>query len=257
MTEHDMARAAATGGESPRGNAATLERAIRHYNAHRYEQALAELQAGRGDPAAEASSTPEGDYYEGLALTQLGRHEEALLCLEKVVASHFSFLHIMQARMVLGYIYSVTGRYRLAEIEFTKVNELGLQSSQALAALGYVAYAQRNVEQSIETLKKALELEPKNSNALNSLGFIYAEEKIDLGRALTLCRQAVELSPRNPAYLDSLGWAYFRLGDYAEARATFRRALDLSPGNKEIAGHMRLCMDRLKELGSETSSRGR
>ena len=148
----------------------------------------------------------------GLALTQLGQHEEALLSLEKVVNSHFSFLHIIQARMVLGYIYSVTGRFRLAEFEFAKVNEMGLQSSQALAALGYVYYAQRKVPESVETLKKALEIEPKNPNALNSLGFIYAEEKIDLGRAVTLCRQAVEIAPRNAAYLDSLGWAYFRDG---------------------------------------------
>jgi len=220
----------------------TLEKAIRHYHAHRYEQALAELQ-GLGE---EAGGTPEADYYLGLTLTQLGRHEDALLALEKVVNSHFSFLHIMQARMVLGYIYSVTGRFRLAEFEFAKVNEMGLQSSQAFAALGYVCYAQRKVPESIEALTKALELDPRNANALNSLGFIYAEEKIDLAKALTLCRQAVEVAPRNAAYLDSLGWAYFRLANFAEARTTFRRALDLAPGNREIAAHMRAAMDALK-----------
>ena len=141
--------------------------------------------------------------------------------------------------MVLGYIYSVTGRYRLAEFEFTKVSELGLQSSQALAALGFVYYAQKKVPESIETLKKALEMEPKNPNALNSLGFIYAEEKIDPQKAVSLCRQAVEAAPRNAAYLDSLGWALFRLGSLDEARSSFRRALDLAPGNREIAAHMR------------------
>jgi len=228
--------------EMPRGTSAALEKAIRHYHAHRYEQALAELQ-GLGE---ETGGSPEADYYLGLTLTQLGRHEDALLALEKVVNSHFSFLHIMQARMVLGYIYSVTGRFRLAEFEFAKVNEMGLQSSQAFAALGYVSYAQRKVPESIEALTKALELDPRNANALNSLGFIYAEEKIDLGKALTLCRQAVEVAPRNAAYLDSLGWAYFRLGDFAEARTTFRRALDLAPGNREIAAHMRAAMDALK-----------
>ncbi|MGA2379878.1 MAG: tetratricopeptide repeat protein [Spirochaetia bacterium] len=223
-----------------------LERGVKLYHAHRFEQALAELRALE----AETGATPESDYYVGLALTQLGKHEEALLSLEKVVNSHFSFLHIMQARMVLGYIYSVTGRFRLAEFEFAKVNEMGLQSSQALAALGYVYYAQRKVPESVEALTKALEIEPKNSNALNSLGFIYAEEKIDLGRAVTLCRQAVELAPRNAAYLDSQGWAYFRMGNFAEARASFRRALDLAPGNKEIVGHMRACMDALKDVHS-------
>ncbi len=223
-----------------------LERAVKLYHAHRFDQALEELSALE----KESEPSPEIDYYVGLSLTQIGRHEEALLALEKVVNSHFSFLHIMQARMVLGYIYSVTGRFRLAEFEFNKVNEMGLQSSQALAALGYVYYAQKKVPESVEMLTKALELEPRNPNALNSLGFIYAEEKLDIGKAIHLCRQAVEIAPRNAAYLDSLGWAYFRQGNFAEAKVHFRRALDLAPGNKEIAQHMRSCLDALKDVSA-------
>jgi len=222
----------------------TFERAVKLYHSHRFDQALATLT----EVEAEMGSTPELDYYRGLTLTQLGRYEDAILTLEKVVDSHFSFLHIMQARMVLGYIYSVTGRYRLAEFEFTKVSELGLQSSQALAALGFVYYAQRKVKEGVETLKKALEIEPKNANALNSLGFIYAEEKIDPQKAVSLCRQAVDVAPRNAAYLDSLGWALFRVGNLDESRTLFRRALDLAPGNREIASHMRALMDALKSV---------
>ncbi len=221
-----------------------LERAVKLYHSHRFEQALAAL----AEVEAETGSTPEMDYYRGLAQTQLGRYEDALLSLEKVVNSHFSFLHIMQARMVLGYIYAVTGRYRLAEFEFTKVSELGLQSSQALAALGFVYYAQGKVREGIEALTKALEMEPKNANALNSLGFIYAQEKIDPQKAVSLCRQAVEMAPRNAAYLDSLGWALFRVGNLDESRLLFRRALDLAPGNRDIAAHMRALMDALKDV---------
>jgi len=217
---------------------------VKLYHSHRFDQALGVL----AEVEAETGSTPELDYYRGLALTQLGKYEDALVVLEKVVNSHFSFLHIMQARMVLGYIYSVTARYRLAEFEFTKVSELGLQSSQAFAALGFVCYAQKKVKESIEALKKALEIEPKNANALNSLGFIYAEEKIDPQKAVSLCRQAVEVAPRNAAYLDSLGWALFRVGELDESRLLFRRALDLAPGNREIASHMRALMDALKGL---------
>jgi tetratricopeptide (TPR) repeat protein len=223
-----------------------LARAVKLYHAHRFDQALADLRLIE----AEDGSSPELDYYIGLALTQLGKHEDAILYMDKVVNSHFSFLHIMQARMVLGYIYSATARHRLAEFEFTKVNDMGLQSSQALAALGYVLYAQKKIPESVEALKKALEIDPKNPNALNSLGFIYAEEKIDTLRAVSMCRQAVDLAPRNPAYLDSLGWAYFRLGNFTDAKTSFRRALDLAPGNRDIASHMRLCMDALKEVRS-------
>jgi Flp pilus assembly protein TadD len=104
------------------------------------------------------------------------------------------------------------------------------------------------VKESIETLKKALEMEPKNANALNSLGFIYAEERIDPQKAVSLCRQAVEVAPRNAAYLDSLGWALYRVGGFDEARVLFRQALDLAPGNKEIAAHMRALLDVVKDI---------
>ncbi len=224
----------------------TFENGVRLYHSHRYEQALNELR----EAEKEMSPTPELDYYIGLTLTQLGKYEDALFSLEKVVTSHFSFLHIMQARMVLGYIYAITGRFRLAEFEFNKVNEFGLQSSQALAALGYVFYRQKKVPESIETLTKALEIEPKNYNAMNSLGFIYAEEKKNIAEAVSLCRQAVEAGPKNPAYLDSLGWALFRQGNHVDAKSCLRKALDLAPGNKEIAAHMRQVLDALKQASS-------
>ena len=132
-------------------------RAVKLYHAHRFAQALEALR----ELEAEEGANPELDYYIGLALTQMGRHEEALLTLEKVVASHFSFLHIMQARMVLGYIYAVTGRHRLAEFEFAKVCELGLQSSQALAALGYVLYAQKKISRSDDRGYSAADVAPR------------------------------------------------------------------------------------------------
>jgi len=219
-----------------------LEAGIRLYHAHRFEQALAEFR----EAEKEMPPSPELDYYLGLCLTQLARYEEALLSLEKVVTSQFSFFHTMQSRMVLGYVYAITARRRLAQFEFQKVCDM-LQSSQAFAGLGYVHYAQGNVTEAVAALKKALEIDPRNSNALNSLGFIYGEERLDLPRGIQLCRQAVELNPRNPAYHDSLGWSLFRAGNLSEAKASLRRALDLAPGNREIAVHLREVMDALKK----------
>ena len=218
-----------------------LEAGIRLYHSHRFEQALAEFR----EAEKELPPSPELDYYLGLCLTQLARYEEALLSLEKVVTSQFSFFHTMQSRMVLGYVYAITARHRLAQFEFAKVCEM-LQSSQAFAGLGYVLYAQGNTKEAVEALHKALEIDPRNANAMNSLGFINCEERLDLTRGIQLCRQAVEVNPRNPAYHDSLGWAYYRAGNLAEAKASLRRALDLAPGNREIAVHLREVLDALK-----------
>jgi tetratricopeptide (TPR) repeat protein len=219
-----------------------LEAGIRLYHAHRFEQALAEFR----EAEKELPQSPELDYYLGLCLTQLARYEEALLSLEKVVTSQFSFFHTMQSRMVLGYVYAITARHRLAEFEFRKVCDM-LQSSQAFAGLGYVLYAQGKAPEAVEALKKALDIDPRNANAMNSLGFISSEERLDLPRGIQLCRQAVELNPRNAAYHDSLGWALYRAGSFAEAKAELRRALDLAPGNREIAVHLREVMDAMKK----------
>ena len=97
----------------------------------------------------------------------------------------------------------------------------------------------------------------EESQCLNSLGYIYAEEKIDAAKAVTLLPPGRGSCPRNAAYLDSLGWAYFRQGNLMEARANFRRALDLAPGNKDIAAHIRLCMDALKDVTDPLTPRGR
>ncbi|GHV23554.1 hypothetical protein FACS189494_11590 [Spirochaetia bacterium] len=64
-------------------------------------------------------------------------------------------------------------------------------------------------------------------------------ESIDLPRGLELCKKAVEKKPQNAAYLDSLGWAYFKSGEVSDARNYLRRALDIAPRQKEIAGHMK------------------
>ena len=221
---------------------ADIKRGIKFYHSRKYEQALKEFRMLE----EENNLNIEVIYYIGLCLTQLGRYDDALLYLEQVVQSEFSFLHVFQSRMVLGFIYSVTARYKLAEYEFNKLISSGLESSQIYAALGYVYYSQKKVKESIEALEKALELDPDNPNALNSLGFILAEEEIDIGRAVKLCREAVKRKPKNPAYLDSLGWALYKRGKYLEAKDALRRALDLMPGNSEIVSHMKEVLMKIK-----------
>ena len=183
---------------------------------------------------------PELSYYLGLCYTHLGKHDEALLYLEQVVTSELSFSHVYQSRMILGYIYSVTGRYRLAEFEFRKLLEDGFDSARTHAALGYVLHAQEDLDGAIEELERAIELDTDNANALNSLGFILADTKKDARRAVDFCQRAVRSAPRNASYLDSLGWAYYQLGRADEAREVLRKALELSPGNRDIAGHLKV-----------------
>jgi tetratricopeptide (TPR) repeat protein len=212
-----------------------MNEGIRLLQRGQYERALQHLLNAH----VESPDYPELSYYLGLCYTQLEKYDEALLYLEQVVTSELSFTHVYQSRMILGYIYSVTGRYRLAEFEFRKLLDDGFDSARTHAALGYVLHSQGELEDAVRELERALELDGDNSNALNSLGFILADTGRDPRKAVEYCRKAVRRHPRNPAYLDSLGWAYHKLGQNDEARDVLRRALEAAPGNKEIAGHLR------------------
>ncbi|MBN1410991.1 MAG: tetratricopeptide repeat protein [Spirochaetales bacterium] len=219
----------------------SIERGIRYFKTKRYKQAIKEFLATDIDP----SEDMELSYYMGLTYTHMEKYEDALNYLEQVVISNVNFLLVQQCRMILGYIYSITGRFKLAQFEFSKVLEQGLESVQVYSSLGYILYSQGKIEDSIKYLQKALELNENYSGALNSLGYIYADEGINLPESLELCKKACSLKPDYPPYLDSLGWAHFKSGKVQEAKSYLRRALDLLPGNKEIASH-------LKKVLSET-----
>src|SRR6204780_5267823 len=51
-----------------------------------------------------------------------------------------------------------------------------------------------------------------------------ANQNMKLDEALEYIKRAVDLDPTNGAYLDSLGWAYFRLGKYELAEDNLQRA---------------------------------
>ena len=54
---------------------------------------------------------------------------------------------------------------------------------------------------------------------------MYAEEGIHLQEAVELLLRAIEIDPDNSAFLDSLGWAYFRLGELEQAEHYLGQAL--------------------------------
>jgi len=212
---------------------------IRLYRSKRYEAALKEFLGLQGGGDEEF---PELSYYLGLCYTQLGKYEEALLYLEQVVASESGLIHLYQGRMVLGFIYAVTKRYRLAEFEFRKLLDDGFESAKVHSALAYTLFVQKKPDESVKCLEKALELEPDNANAMNSLGYILADTNKRLGAALSYCQKAVEKNPRNAAYLDSLGWVHYKIGNRKEARMYLRQSLEFAPKNREILEHLKIVM---------------
>jgi len=219
-------------------NKGSMERGIKLYQSGKYSQAIEELLAVEEEP----SENPSLAYYLGLAYTKMEKYEEALLYLEQAITAGVEGVQLYQTRLLLAYVYTITGRYKLAQFELEQLSKDGYESTQMYGILGYIFYKQKMLSESIEQLEKALELDPENTNILNSLGFVLAEKGERLEEALRHCKKAVSRKPKNPAYLDSLGWVCYKLKRNDEARRYLRQALDAASGNKTIARHLRQVM---------------
>jgi tetratricopeptide (TPR) repeat protein len=223
--------------------AGTLHEGKRLFNLKRWDLALQELLQVKVDSFSTRETT-ELAYYLGLCYTKLERYDDALLYLEQVITSGSDPLRICQCRMTLAYIYSTTKRSKMAEFELNQLLKNGFESVQIYTTLAYAAWSQKHYDRAIELYEKALDLDKNSATAMNGIGFILVDTDRDIRKGLRFCRKAVDQKPQNPAYLDSLGWAYFKNGELPEARIWLRRALELSPRQREIRNHIRILVGR-------------
>lgn len=86
-------------------------------------------------------------------------------------------------------------------------------------------------------LRRIIEREPENAQALNALGYTLADRTDRYEEAYDLIKKALELSPGDYYILDSMGWVLYRQGKLDEAVEYLRRALELRD-DPEIAAHL-------------------
>lgn len=92
--------------------------------------------------------------------------------------------------------------------------------------------------ESLDRMKKVIGLNPKDAQALNFLGYTYAEMGINLDEALGYLKKAVEIRPNDGFILDSLGWIYFKLKNYDEAAKCLEDAVALVKDDSTIIEHL-------------------
>lgn len=106
-------------------------------------------------------------------------------------------------------------------------------------------------EQAINKMMKVLELQPDHAEALNFIGYTWADNNIRLKEALEYIEKAIALKPDNGYIVDSLGWVFYRLGDFQRAVKELNRSLELEPADPHIHDHLG---DAYRALGKETAA---
>jgi tetratricopeptide (TPR) repeat protein len=107
--------------------------------------------------------------------------------------------------------------YKNAVLYLKKATELDQKNSNYLFYLAVAYDKLGDFPNTEKSLNSALEMSPEASNSYNYLGYLYAEKAINVERSEALLLKATDLEPDNAAYQDSIGWVYFRQGRLPEA----------------------------------------
>ena len=143
--------------------------------------------------------------------------------------------------IALSQMYSRLKRWPDAEQAIDKAAQLSSKPDDKEYALflhGSIFERQKKYDQAEQMFHQVLVLDPQNAMTLNYLGYMMADHSTRLEEALNYIKRAVQLDPANGAYLDSLGWAYFKLGNYEMAEEQLRKASDRMSNDPTVQEHL-------------------
>lgn len=132
-----------------------------------------------------------------------------------------------------------------------RIKNPGAQHWSLYYARGIALERMQRWQQAESDLKKALELKPNQPLVMNYLGYSWADQGVNLEKAVAMIQKAVDLRPTDGYIVDSLGWAYFRKGDYDNAVKQLERAAELRPDDPTINDHLG---DALWHVGRQRES---
>jgi tetratricopeptide (TPR) repeat protein len=167
-----------------------------------YDLASAQIAAGRGADAVKTLTTVQQKFPVGFVseyLLGMAYHEQ------KKYADALNHLTAAEA--------------------IARVSETNRLNAGLYFQLGVAAERVGDRAAAVQYFEKCLALAPDNADALNYLGYMWAEKGEHLDRARTMIERAVKLEPDNAAFLDSLGWVLYQLGKPREARDYLLQAI--------------------------------
>lgn len=200
--------------------------------AEQYEQALDQLRM----------IGPDEEEFENAVILRvrllrfLDRQEDAIELLEKTVANEETRSPDMF--VMLAALYHVQHQTKKGEEAFERAMSAFPENNELLYEYGLFMDTAGQPDEALTIMEKLIEREPTHGEALNYVGYSWADKNIHLDKALEYIKRAIELKPENAFIQDSLGWVYYRLGRIEEAREALEYALELSDNDPTIYDHL-------------------
>ena len=140
--------------------------------------------------------------------------------------------------------YQALGQNQFAQAREAYSQALTRNPTQrdALLGIAYVHQALGNTDQAISTLRRLVELYPRDSDGMSALYLIGGG---DLITEETRFKQLLERSEHPAAVHYTLGVLYYEQNRFGEAERAFSRATSLSPMQPDYAYNLALALDRI------------
>jgi len=133
-------------------------------------------------------------------------------------------------------IFNQAGKYDRAYETYTDALYTNPKNFEILYGRAMVAEKLGRIDLSEKDLLLIIKLDPKNSNALNALGFILTEKTTRYNDAKEYIERALQIKPDDMAILDSMGWVLYKSGNFEASLSYLKQAYDIEQ-DPEIAAH--------------------
>jgi tetratricopeptide (TPR) repeat protein len=180
------------------------------------------LAIGKQEYDRDPDNLRTGIFYAQI-LSDTGKADEGAAILSRLLESNPSKADLY---ISLSQLYMRDKRYSKAEKILAQAENTELENGEdRIKILRVSVYEkQKEYDRAESLLKELIKVNPKNAGALNYLGYMLADRGIRLNEALDYVKKALEIDPENGAYLDSLGWAYFKMNDLENAEIYLLKA---------------------------------
>lgn len=95
----------------------------------------------------------------------------------------------------------------------------------------------------IETLERIYDINPDDLWSANALAFEYAEQEVQLSKAIEIINRCLMYQPENSLFLDTKGWILHKMGDDKSAKKFINDSLNFNPHGKDAREHQKLLSD--------------
>ena len=170
----------------------------------------------------------------GMLLGKQGKVEEGRTYLHKIRTQNIQEKNILiqaEAELLME-----IKRYQEAMDVYDKALQ-GKHDADLLYSRAMLAEKMDRLDLLERDLRAILEKDPKNSQALNALGYTLADRTDRYDEAYEFIKRALEINPNDYYVLDSMGWILYRQGRLDEAIVFLKRAL-AERNDPEIAAHL-------------------